>query len=374
MRPKTAQSTTAGTFVPETLIVQRKSEHLRIVAEQNVAHNGSHLLENIQLIHQALPEVDQKEIDLSIDFFGKRLNSALMITSMTGGAEYAGQLNKHLAKAASEKGIAFSTGSQRVMIRHPEMSEDFAVRKYIPDGVLLGNIGGVQLLEYPTETIVELVDAIDADGICVHLNAGQELMQPEGHRSFKGVIDGIARLLDALDGKLLVKETGAGLGPETLSKLDSIGVRYIDVAGSGGTSWTKVEMYRTRDKSLKQLSETYQDWGLPTAFCTYAARKLMHDDVTIVASGGIRTGLDAARAIAAGAHIAGFATPVLKAFLDDGYDGAISWIEQLEEELRTAMILTGCATIQDLRKTNIVITGKLREYLNTYGWLNGAER
>lgn len=357
--------------MPETLIVQRKSEHLRIVAEEDVAHGGSTLLENIRLIHQALPELDHDELDLSVPFFGKELKLPMMITSMTGGADYAKKMNQGLAEVASTHGIAFAVGSQRVMLRHPETVKDFAVREFIPDGVLLGNIGGVQLCEYDTETISGLIHAIDADGICVHLNAGQELVQDEGQRRFRGILDCIARLVDELDGRVLVKETGAGMSPRTLASLNSIGVKVIDVAGAGGTSWTKVEKYRAPSELLQNVGETFQDWGLPTAFSLLAARRNLASDATIIASGGILNGLDMAKAFAAGAHVAGFARVILNSFYHGGVDAASALIDLFRQELATAMILTGSGTIQALRNTPFVVTGELKDYLRAFGWNDG---
>ncbi|MBD3167190.1 type 2 isopentenyl-diphosphate Delta-isomerase [bacterium] len=354
-------------FVPQTSIVRRKSEHLRIVAEEDVLHSRSTLFEDLHLEHDALPELDATDLELHTPFFGKTLDAPLMITSMTGGAEFAREMNEGLARTASEKGLAFSVGSQRVLLRYPEMIKDFAVRACIPDGVLLGNIGGVQLKEYSIEQIAGLADMIEADGLCVHLNAGQELVQGEGQQhGFSGVLDGIAHLVDRLDGRVLVKETGAGMGPKTLKRLAQIGVQYIDVAGSGGTSWTKVEKYRAPSHSLSSLGEVYQNWGIPTAVSLAAARRLLPEKVVIVASGGIQNGLEAAKAFALGAHLAGFARSVLLSFIEDGPQGAHAWIEAFLEQLRAAMILTGSRTPDELQSVAKVVTGGLKDYLSAY--------
>ena len=354
-----------------TEISRRKSEHLQIVADREVTFSRGTLLDNIELIHQALPEQSIEEIDLSVDFFGKRLAAPLMITSMTGGAEYADTMNHALAKAAGQQGIAFAVGSQRVMLRHPDVTSDFTVRKEIPDGVLLGNIGAVQLEEYTPDVIAELMKTIEADGMCVHLNAAQELMQTEGHRDFRGLLDRIAYLVDRLEGRVLVKETGAGLSPETLKKLAAIGVRYIDVAGAGGTSWTKVETYRTSNRELCQLGETFADWGVPTAFCIIAAKNIFKDNACLIASGGISSGLDIARAIVAGSDISGIDLQALLSFLKKDTDGVIALIERFKKELKTAMLLTDCKNISALKKAPKIYTGQLREWLSAYGWHQG---
>jgi len=359
---------------PDTVIARRKSEHLRLVAEKDVLHSQGTALGDVMLFPDALPELDFTDIKTDISFFGKTLSAPLMITSMTGGADYAGKLNRALASAAGRHNIAFAVGSQRVMIRHPEVTQDFAVRRFIPDGVLLGNIGAVQLAEYPPKVIRKLIGDIDADGVCVHLNIAQELLQKEGHRRFKGISDYIGRLVDQLEGRVVVKETGAGLSPQCLQKLCSLGVKYIDVSGAGGTSWTKVEMHRAEDELLKRSGQTFADWGLPTAFCVVAARKICNSETIVIASGGILNGLDAARAIALGADMVGFARPALLAFLNGGEDGVGRLIDIFKNELRMAMLLTGAGDLRMLRKIPRLYGGRLRELLDAYGWLNKAKK
>ncbi len=355
-------------------IVSRKEDHLRIVAEKDVEYEQSTLLDKIKLVHQALPELNLDDIDTSVEFFGKRLRFPLMITSMTGGAKYAKRLNQSLAEAAKEAGIALGLGSQRVLVSHPELTNDFAVRSIIGDGVLLGNIGAIQLNEYSPKQISELADGVEADGMCVHLNAAQELVQGEkNQQQFSGLLDGIARLMDEMDGKILVKETGAGLSPRTLEKLVSIGVPYIDVAGAGGTSWSKVEYYRAVDSMQSQIGKLISDWGIPTAFSTIAARKIAGEKATIIGSGGVRNGLDVANVIAAGAKIAGFARPVLLAYFSDTKDGIGNWLSGIEEELRSLMFLTGSKNVDELNSAPRIYTGELREWLATYGYLDGVK-
>ncbi len=351
-------------------IRERKKQHLSTVAGKDVTHRGSTLFECVNLLHHAVPELDLDEIDLTTEFMGKSLKAPLMITSMTGGAEYAGDLNRGLAEVAAQHGIAFAVGSQRVMLHHPESRDDFAVRDKIPDGLLLGNIGVGQLEEYSPDVIEDLVKAIDADGICVHLNVAHELVQHEGHRTFRGILDGISRLVDRLGGRVLVKETGAGLSPQALEQLNRTGVTCIDVAGAGGTSWTRVESHRTQQKDLRRLGETFGDWGVPTAFSVLAAKRLCGEGCRIMASGGIQNGLDAARSIAAGADLVGFARPVLLAFLQSGVKGASGFVRQMADELKSAMLLTGASGIKSLQDAPRVYTGELREWLLSFGWLS----
>lgn len=357
--------------IQSTLMSQRKSEHLQLVVNEDVLHSGGTLLDDIHIHHQALPELNINELYTQVEFFGKILQMPLMITGMTGGADFAGKLNSALAEVAQKHGIAMGVGSQRIMIRHPEMAKDFQVRDKIPDGVLLGNIGAVQLQEYSPDIIKELVDIIEADGICVHLNAAQELIQAEGHRDFSNILKKIDKLNNSLDGKVLVKETGAGMSPRTLKQLKSIGVKYIDVSGAGGTSWTKVEAHRATDERLQKLGLAFADWGVPTAFSIIAARKIMGDDIHLIGSGGVTSGLAAARAIAAGADIAGFARPALLAFMQGGVEGVSALIDSFKEELKTAMLLTGSKDITTLKKAPRAYKGELRDLLDNYGWFEG---
>jgi isopentenyl-diphosphate delta-isomerase len=353
--------------VTDPPIQQRKSEHLRIVAEEDVLHGGGSLLDCVQLMHNALPELDLDEIDLGVPFFGKRLRLPLMIASMTGGAGFAGELNRGLAGVAQRLGVAFAVGSQRVLWDHPQALPDFAVRALVPDGVLLGNIGLAQLVTEPTARLAELAALIDADGLCVHLNPAQELVQPDGDRRFRGAEAALAALVEALDGRVLVKETGAGLSAHVLRRLRDCGVRYIDVSGSGGTSWTKVEMHRADPGPQRRLGELLADWGVPTAASLLAARETYCDtgspELTLVGSGGIATGLDAARAIACGADLCALARPVLLAFMAGGAAAVEALLEQTAAELRAVMLLCGAADVAALQQVDRVYTGELAQWI-----------
>jgi isopentenyl-diphosphate Delta-isomerase len=257
-----------------------------------------------------------------------------------------------------------------VMLRHPERRGDFDVRRYLPPGaLLLGNIGAQQLAEYAPEQVAELASAIDADGLCIHLNAAHELAQDAGERSFKNLLNYIALVADKLDGRVLLKETGAGLSPEVLLALRDAGVSYVDVAGAGGTSWPRVELARAETPAARLAGELLADWGLPTAFCVIAAARTMPDSARIVASGGIRSGHDVVRALACGAHLAGLAAPVLTAWLDGGAQAVTDLITRLAAELRILLLLTGCRTVAELHSAPRVYTGELRDWLATYGWL-----
>jgi isopentenyl-diphosphate delta-isomerase len=359
-----------------TEIQDRKSSHLRIVLEEDVQHPGTTLLEHVHLLNESLPELSLGEIDTSCTFFGKRLEAPLMITGMTGGAGSSGELNRALAQAAAKQGIAFSVGSQRVMLDHPETRGDFAVREFIPEGVLLANLGAVQARDHPPAAISGLVEAIDADGLCLHLNPAQELAQRDGDRDFRGLLDVIARLVDHLEGRVLVKEVGAGFSPRTLTMLCGAGVRYVDVAGAGGTSWTKVEGLRELEKAGRTgaappLGEVFADWGLPTAVCVIAARRLCPTESCIVGSGGITTGLEAAKAIACGADMAGVARAALLAYAREGVE---DYLDAVVTQLKAAMLLTASPDLASLRQAGRVYTGTLRDWLAAFHWLDEETR
>ena len=347
----------------DSRIAKRKTEHLRIVAQEDVTHSQGTLLDCVHLLHQAAPELNLEDIDSSTQFFGKELSAPLMICGMSGGDRMGRDLNRDLAHVASSLGVAFSVGSQRIMLEQPDRTPDFAMRPLIPDGVLLGNIGAPQLLEIPTADIAGLAARIDADGLCVHLNVAQELCQPEGDRRFAGQLDGIARLVEVMPGQVMVKETGAGMSPRTFELLRSAGVTRVDVAGAGGTSWTRVEMFRAQDQQERAFAETFADWGVPTAVSLIAGRRVLGPSAKIVGSGGIRNGLDCARAIAAGADIAGMATPVFLAWQEGGQEGAAKYLSRIKAELRAAMLLTGSADVEALRSAPRVHLDPLRRWL-----------
>jgi len=252
-------------------------------------------------------------------------------------------------------------GSQRVMLDLPETRADFAVRDAIPDGVLLGNIGGQQLLQYPSAQIAGLAGQIEADGICVHLNPAHELAQPEGDRSFSGVLEAIQALNEELEGRVLVKEVGHGLSAAAVSALVGAGIRWIDVAGAGGTSWTRVEALRAGEQD--SIGHTFADWGIPTALATARAAGEARGQSSLIASGGIRSGLDMARAISLGAGLCGIAQPALAAWLSGGRQGVQSLLERYRVELASALLLTGSRDLAGLQQAHRDLLEPLRGLL-----------
>lgn len=339
---------------------QRKREHLAPFREGEVRAAGQTAwFEHVHLVHQALPEVDASEVDVSARFAGRDLGAPLMILGMTGGTASAKAINRDLARVAERLGIALGLGSQRAMLAAPDLASSYAVRDVAPGVFLAGNLGGVQLARTPIDKVRDLVARVGADALCIHLNPAQELVQPEGDRDFRGIEAAIASAVRELPVPILVKEVGAGIGRETAIRLRDLGVRFVDVGGAGGTSWVGVELKR-RGKAGNADLCAFEGWGIPTAAAIVEVSDL---GMEVVASGGIRTGLEVAKAIALGASIAGVAAPVLRAWFDGGAAGVSRWLEDLIDGLRTAMVLTGSRRLTDLRTAPRVLTGPLLDWM-----------
>ena len=349
----------------EPPIARRKADHLEVAASGRANAARSTLLEEVQLVHPALPELALDDIDLSTELVGKRLAAPLVITGMTGGTAEATQINRDLALAAQKAGVAFGLGSQRAMAEHPELSASYAVRDIAPDVVLFGNIGAVQLATLGASKVTELGKRIGADAMCVHLNAGQELIQAHGDRDFHGLVTAITRFVEHSPVPVIVKETGCGISAETARKLVEVGVRTVDVSGAGGTSWVAVEAVRAGDGSdAEALGQELWDWGVPTAVSVIACAA---ENLVTVASGGVRTGLDIARAIALGARAGGMAAPMLRAQRAAGVDGVGAAIDRITRSLRAICLLTGSPRVADLSRAPRHLGAPLRSFLDDLG-------
>ncbi|MEH2080307.1 MAG: type 2 isopentenyl-diphosphate Delta-isomerase [Nostoc sp.] len=327
----------------------RKADHIRICLEEDVqSHQITNGLERYRFIHSCLPELNHDDIDISTAFLGKHLDAPLLISSMTGGTEQAAIINQRLAQVAQHYKIAMGVGSQRVAVEKPQVADTFAVRKYAPDILLFANLGAVQLnYKYGLDECLRVVDNLEADALILHINPLQECIQPKGDTNFRGLLDKIYTLCSKLPVPVIAKEVGNGISAAIAKKLIAAGVAAIDVAGAGGTSWAKVESERAQNPLQRRLGMTFADWGLPTAECITTIRAIALD-VPLIASGGLRHGLDVAAAIALGADIAGLAMPFLQAAATS--ETAVAELaEVLIAEITTVLFCTGNATLYQLK-------------------------
>ena len=343
-----------------TTIEQRKADHLDLCATDEVAfRQRTTLLECVRLVQQSLPETSYESVDTRVRLLGKELRAPLLIAAMTGGHERAAEINRTLASIAEELGYAFGLGSQRAMQKRPETSWTYQVRKHAPTTLLFGNVGVVQARDMTTADLTEMVESVGADALCVHMNPAMELVQPEGDRDFGGGVQTFQRLWAELDVPVIAKETGNGISREVAGRLRSLGIRHADTSGAGGTSWVGVETLRAEGDG-RALGETLWDWGVPTAasvhYCVEAG-------LTTIATGGIRHGMDVARAIALGASCAGIARNVYQALLEGGAEGARDFLLRVERELRSIMLLCGAKSIEELQQAPRIVTGELRDWI-----------
>ncbi len=329
----------------------RKADHLRINIEDDVSAKGiASGFQAWRFEHCALPEIDLDAVDLRSTLFGRTLQAPLLISCMTGGTEEAGCINQRLARVAQRAGLAMGLGSGRALLEHPELIETFDVRAEAPDVPLLANIGAVQLNKgYGAEECLRLVKLLRADALVLHLNAIQEAVQVEGDTCFAGLLEKIARLCDALDMPVVVKEVGWGIAPDVVTKLLRAGVQGVDVAGAGGTSWSEVERRRLREPWRRNVAAAFASWGIPSAECIVRAREAA-PEALLFASGGIRDGIDVAKAIALGADVVGVAGRFLRAAAE-GEEAAEDLARELIATLRIAMFAISARTLADLRGT-----------------------
>jgi len=346
---------------PAPDIRARKADHLDLCEGDEVGFRSiTTLLEGVNLLHQSLPELSADEVSTEVELLGRRLRAPVVIAAMTGGHERAATVNRSLATIAQERGLGFGLGSQRAMRRDPKMEWTYQVREWAPDVLLLGNIGVVQARETATKDLEALVRNVGADALCVHLNPAMELIQSDGDRDFRGCVQTLERLCNELPFPVVAKETGNGMSPQTIEKLVGAGVQYVDTSGAGGTSWVGVETLRA-EGMRRSIGNRLWDWGIPTAPSVYYAARA---SLTTIATGGIRSGLDIARAMALGARAGGIARPVLQTLSREGEEGVRHYLDQVVQELRSVMLLTGTATVEDLRQAPRIIAGELEKWLS----------
>ena len=333
-------------------IRDRKDQHLDVVLAGGGRHARDPGFDAIRFVHEALPDLDHAKIDLGADFLGRRLKAPLLISSMTGGPARAEAINAHLAEAAQALGIALAVGSQRAALEGAGGGLDQSLRRRAPDTPILANIGAAQLTRgFGVEEARRVIDMIGADALIVHLNPLQEACQPEGDRDWWGVGAALEALVRRLDAPVVVKETGAGLSAATARRLAEMGVAVLDVAGAGGANWGLIEGERATDPADKAHALAFADWGIPTAVAIAQVRAACPDTV-LIGSGGVRDGVDAARAIRLGADIVGQAAGVLAA-ATVSTEAVVEHFQTVIRQLRTVCFCTGSANLQDLRHARL---------------------
>jgi isopentenyl-diphosphate Delta-isomerase len=349
------------------IIKQRKKDGIDIPLQKNVqAKTTSNYLEYVKFIHNALPELNYNDINTSTTFMKHKFSAPIIIDSMTGGTPEAININGRLAELAEKYGFAMGVGSQRAGLESEELAETYSVaRKNAPTAFLVANIGGAQLGKGLTvESTKEIVKMIQADALVVHLNPLQELIQPEGEPNYKGVLEKISELVKKLNVPIIVKEVGAGISKEAAINLEMAGVSAINVAGAGGTSWAGVEKLRaeTANDGLKiHLGEMFWDWGIPTASSLIEVKKAVK--LPLIASGGLRNGLEIAKCIALGAAMCAMAYPFLQKAAESK-ESLFRFADIILAELRSTMFLIGAENIPALESSRYILTGALAERVN----------
>ena len=334
---------------------RRKKSHLDICLGKDVQMKGVPGFDSLHFVHRALPELDLDEVSTEVSFLGRRLTVPLLISAMTGGYERGGKINRVLASAAQEFGVAFCVGSQHAALEDPRLASTYQVREVAEDVFLFANLSASQLTEgREVEEAERAVKMIEADGLFLHLNPLQEAVQPEGKTKYRGVLEKIRKVCRGLKVPVLVKETGCGISGEVGRMIEKAGASAIDVAGAGGTSFALVESYRGG-----RIGTTFGNWGIPTPVCVAELTRKVR--IPVVAGGGIRSGLDAAKALALGASAVSVALPLLQA-AKKGKGAVLEFLRNFREELRLAMLLTGCKTVSGLRKVPLVPTGELADW------------
>ncbi len=326
----------------------RKSDHIRINLEKNVQSGVTNGLEKYRFFHQALPEINLADVVTQTSLFGRKLRAPLLISSMTGGTKEAGPINRALAAAAQSAGVAMGLGSLRPAIESPSLASSYRVRDIAPDILLFSNLGAIQLnYGYSIDECRRAVELVQADALILHLNSLQEALQPEGNTEFAGLLQKIESICRSLSVPVVAKEVGWGIGGETARRLAMAGVAAIDVAGAGGTSWSQVEKFRAQNRGQARLATLFTDWGLPTADALVDCRRSV-PDLPLIASGGIRNGLEIAKCVALGAGLVGIAGPLLHAAVK-GARAVEMELEQWIRELRVSMFAAGARDLSELR-------------------------
>jgi isopentenyl-diphosphate delta-isomerase len=355
----------------DNMIGERKADHIEVCLKKNVQpRKATTGFEDVHLVHKALPEIEREKIDLSTTVFGYKFSAPLFVGAMTGGTTKATKINAAIAEAVEELHLGVGVGSQRIAIENPKIERSFSiVREKAPTAFILANIGAPQLIgKYGVKEAKKAVEMVQANALAIHLNALQEAVQPEGDTDYSGLLRKIGEVAQQLDVPVIVKETGAGISADDAAMLAAAGVTAIDVAGAGGTSWAAVEYYRAKarqDDSSQRLGETFWDWGIPTAVSL--VETVQSVKIPVIASGGIRNGIDATKSLALGASLASATYPFLQP-ATTGSEDVKKALRYLVGEVKNAMFLVGAKSVKELQKVPVVLTGKTAEWLKLRGF------
>ena len=333
-------------------IEERKKDHIRICVEKSV-ETPTAGFEDVFLINNSLPEMDLREIDTSTHFLGKTISIPLKIAAITGGAKQAGDINRQLAEVAEKRNIIFELGSQRAMIENPSLTDTYCVRDVAPKAFITGNLGIFQLKKFTVKEIREAMEHVGADAVSIHINPAQEAFQEKGDVDFTNLAFHLSNLCDSLPYPVIAKEVGAGICREVAHRLKGTRIKAIDVGGYGGTNWMVIDGLR----SGREV-DPFATWGIPTAISILESKV----GLPIIATGGLRNGVDMAKSIALGADICGMALPFLRVLMQEGKQGLAHLIDKIHRELKIAMFLTGSKNIEELKKVPYVLSGKVKDW------------
>ncbi|MGM0404689.1 MAG: type 2 isopentenyl-diphosphate Delta-isomerase [Thermoplasmatota archaeon] len=347
------------------MIESRKQDHIDICLEEDVEVEKDYW-GMLKFYHNAAPEIDFEEVNTTVNFLGKKLSAPIMISAITGGYSGAEKINSRLAEAAEEVGIPFGVGSQRAALEDKSLRRSYEVVSEYDPPLVFGNLGAPQLVEqdgespYGVERALDALDMIDGDYLAVHFNYLQEVVQPEGDKNAKGLLEALSEISNKVP--TIAKETGAGVSTEVAMKFQDAGVKAIDVGGMGGTSFSAVEYFRIKDELKKTLAKELWDWGIPTPVSTLECSRSV--DIPLIATGGIKNGVEVSKALTMGAEVAGIAGGVLP-YVQKGKDELVKYLQQVIFGLKVSMFLQGCSNVDDLNDRKVIVTGELVDWISS---------